>query len=169
MKRDTSAPARSVAERVLSILEVFNPERPTLRLSDISRHTGMPLTTTHRLVRELVSWGALERDQRGGYWIGLRLWEVGALAPRSLGLREAALPFMEDLYEATHENVQLAVRDGRDGVYVERITGWDAVTVRTKVGARWAAARHRRGAGASRVRTARRSGAGAGRAARTVH
>jgi DNA-binding IclR family transcriptional regulator len=137
MKRDTSQPVRTVAERVLAILEVFSTDRPMLRLSDISRHTGMPLTTTHRLVRELVSWGALERDDRGAYWIGLRLWEVGALAPRGLGLREAALPFMQDLYEATHENVQLAVRDGCDGVYVERITGWDAVTVRTRVGARW--------------------------------
>ena len=94
MKRDVSAPTRTVAERVLGILEVFTAQRPVLRLSDISRHTGMPLTTTHRLVRELVSWGALERDQHGGYCIGLRLWEVGALAPRSLGLRESALPFI---------------------------------------------------------------------------
>jgi DNA-binding IclR family transcriptional regulator len=137
VKRDASAPTRSVAERVLAILEVFSSQRPVLRLSDISRHAGMPLTTTHRLVRELVSWGALERDRHGGYWIGLRLWEVGALAPRGLGLRESALPFMEDLYEATHENVQLAVRDGVEGVYVERIAGWDAVSVRTKIGARW--------------------------------
>jgi DNA-binding IclR family transcriptional regulator len=122
---------------VLSILGVFTTQRPVLRLSEISRHTGMPLTTTHRLVRELVSWGALERDADGGYTVGLRLWEVAALAPRSLGLRESTLPFMEDLYEATHENVQLAVRDDVEGVFVERIAGWDAVAVRTRIGARW--------------------------------
>ena len=29
---------------------------------------------------------------------------------------------MEDLYEATHENVQLAIIDGMDAVYVERIS-----------------------------------------------
>ena len=73
------------------------------------------------------AWGALERGDDGRYRIGLRLWEVGALAPRGLGLREAALPFMEDLYEVTHENVQLAVREDLEVVFVERIAGRDAV------------------------------------------
>jgi DNA-binding IclR family transcriptional regulator len=66
------------------------------------------------------------------------VWELGALAPRGLGLREAALPFMEDLYEVTHENVQLAVRDGTDLVFVERIAGRSAVGVLTRVGGRFA-------------------------------
>ncbi|MFD5604363.1 IclR family transcriptional regulator, partial [Streptomyces sp. NPDC127064] len=47
------------------------------------------------------------------------------------------MPFLEDLYEATHENVQLAVRDGLEVVYIERISGRSAVGVRTEVGARW--------------------------------
>jgi hypothetical protein len=44
---------------------------------------------------------------------------------------------MEDLYEATHQNVQLAVREGLDGVYIERIAGRQAVPVLTRVGAHW--------------------------------
>src|SRR3712207_4810498 len=75
---------------------------------------------------------------RSRYRVGLRAWELGALAPRGLGLREAALPFMEDLYEVTHENVQLAVRDGTDVVFVERIAGRSAVGVLTRVGGRFA-------------------------------
>jgi DNA-binding IclR family transcriptional regulator len=66
------------------------------------------------------------------------VWELGALAPRALGLREAALPFMEDLYEVTHENVQLAVRDGEEVVFVERLASRDSVIVLTQVGARFA-------------------------------
>src|SRR3712207_6960959 len=56
----------------------------------------------------------------------------------ALGLREAALPFMGDLYEVTHQNVQLAVRDGDEVVFVERIAGRDAVNVLTQVGGRFA-------------------------------
>jgi DNA-binding IclR family transcriptional regulator len=89
-------------------------------------------------VGELCAWGGVERDEDGRYRVGLRVWELGALAPRGLGLREAALPFMEDLYEVTHENVQLAVRDGEELVFVERIAGRDAVSVRTQVGGRFA-------------------------------
>jgi DNA-binding IclR family transcriptional regulator len=129
----------SVTGRVLRVLDAFTAEHPDLSLSEISRRTGLPLTTAHRLVAELAAWGALERDDHGRYRIGLRLWEVAALAPRGLGLREIAMPFLEDLYEATHENVQLAVLDGTDVVYLERISGRDAVSVRTRVGGRWPA------------------------------
>jgi DNA-binding IclR family transcriptional regulator len=127
---------RSVVSRVLAVLGAFTADRTALGVSEISRLTGLPLTTAHRLVGELVRWGALERDDTGRYHVGLRLWEVGSLAPRGLGLREAALPFMEDLYEITHQNVQLAVLDGTEVVYVERIAGRHAVSVITRPGSR---------------------------------
>ncbi|RSM46873.1 IclR family transcriptional regulator [Actinoplanes sp. ATCC 53533] len=129
----------SVASRVLAVLGAFGADHRNLSLTQLSRRTGLPLATTHRLVGELAAWGALERDAQGRYRIGLRLWEVGSLAPRGLGLREMALPFLEDLYEATHENVQLAVLDGADVVYVERFAGRSSVGVRTRVGGRWPA------------------------------
>jgi DNA-binding IclR family transcriptional regulator len=129
----------SVTSRALRVLGAFSAEHPDLSLSEIGRRAGLPLATVHRLVGELVAWGALERDGRGRYCVGLRLWEVAALAPRGLGLREVAMPFLEDLYEATHENVQLAVLDGTDVVYLERISGRNAVPVLTRVGGRWPA------------------------------
>jgi DNA-binding IclR family transcriptional regulator len=137
--RPAARPARTVTSRVLSVLDVFTDQRRSLTLSEISRRSGIPLATTHRLVGELVSWGALERDDSGRYQIGLHLWEVGALAPRGLGLRQAAMPYLEDLYEATHQHVQLAVLDGLEVVYVERLSARDAVGVRSRVGGRWPA------------------------------
>jgi DNA-binding IclR family transcriptional regulator len=131
---------RTAGGKVLAVLGAFTRERPALTLSDISRAVTVPLSTAHRLVAELCRWGALERDDDGRYRIGLRIWELGALAPRGLGLREAALPFMEDLYEVTHENVQLAVRDDEEVVFVERFAGRDAVSVYTQVGGRFALA-----------------------------
>ena len=120
------------------MLGAFTRERPALALSEIARAVDVPLSTAHRLVAELCSWGALERGDDGRYRVGLRIWELGALAPRGLGLREAALPFMEDLYEVTHENVQLAVRDDLEVVFVERFAARDAVAVYTQVGGRFA-------------------------------
>lgn len=125
-----------MAGRALAVLGCFDSAHPRLTLSEISRRAGLPLTTAHRQVGELTRWGALERDVEGAYRIGLRLWEVGSLAPRRTDLREAALPFLEDLYEITHENVQLAVLDGADVVYLERISGRRAVHVLTRPGMR---------------------------------
>ncbi len=129
---------RSLSGKVLDVLGTFQADHAELTLSELSRRSGLPLTTTHRLVHELAKWGALERNADGRYHIGLHLWEIAALAPRGLGLREVALPYLEDLYEATHENVQLAVRDRLEVVYVERLTGRDSVRVLTRVGGRFA-------------------------------
>jgi DNA-binding IclR family transcriptional regulator len=127
-----------VLGRALQILEAFGPRHTVLTLTDLARRAGLPLSTVHRLAGELVTWGALERDAGGRYSVGLRLWEVGSLAPRGLGLRERALPYLEDLSQVTHENVQLAVRERAEVVFVERIAGSRAVPVHTRVGGRFA-------------------------------
>ncbi|MFA1543123.1 IclR family transcriptional regulator [Actinomadura monticuli] len=129
----------TVTSRVLDILEAFSADRAALTITEIGRRAGLPLSTAHRLVGELARWGALERDADGRYRVGLRLFEVAALAPRGPALRTAAMPFLEDLYEATHENVHLAVLDGLDVVYIERISARDAVHVFSRVGGRWPA------------------------------
>ncbi|MFE9687612.1 IclR family transcriptional regulator [Streptomyces sp. NPDC006285] len=127
----------SAPGRLLAVLAAFDHDHPALSLTDISRRAGLSLTTAHRLVGALTDWGALERDPAGLYHVGLRLWEIAALSPRGLALRQIALPYLEDLYEATHENVQLAVRDGSEVVYIEWISGRSAVGVKIQVGARW--------------------------------
>lgn len=129
---------RSVTAKVLAMLAAFTPATPALTLSELARRAGISLPTAHRRARELLEWGALERDGEGRYRVGLRLWEVASLAPRGLRLREVAMPFLEDLYEVTHENVQLAVREGLELVFVERIAGRQAVPVLTRVGGRFA-------------------------------
>jgi DNA-binding IclR family transcriptional regulator len=129
-------PGVSVTARVLRVLEAFSDAHPRLSLTEISHRADLPLTTAHRITDELTRWGALERDDDGRYRVGLRLWEVGALAPRGPALRERAMPFLEDLYEATHQNVQLAVLDGAEALYLERISGRRAVRVVSRVGGR---------------------------------
>lgn len=136
----TTRPVRSgVTARVLDVLGAFSAKDPVLGLTDIARRTGLPLTTVHRIAGELAAGGALDRGDDGRYRIGLRLWEIAHLAPASHGLREAAMPFLEDLHEVTRHNVQLAVLDPDDAgevVYVERLSSRDAVSIVTRTGSR---------------------------------
>ena len=127
---------RSVISKVVALLDAFSPAAPELSLNELAALTGLPVSTTYRLASELVTWGGLERVEGGGYRIGLRLWEIGSLAPRGETLREVALPYMHDLYEATHENVHLAVLDGTEALYVEKLSGRRAMPVRTRRGGR---------------------------------
>jgi DNA-binding IclR family transcriptional regulator len=128
---------RSVLGRALRILDAVKDTAGGLSLSEISRRTGVPLTTAHRIVSELHEWGALERDASGAYQIGLRLWELATVTPRSVGLQRVALPFMQDLLKTTHRGVHLAIREKDQVVFVERFLSPETATDRAQVGAHY--------------------------------
>jgi len=127
----------TAAAKALAVLGTFDRNRQSQSLSQIADHAGLAVSTAHRVVAELAAWGALERDDSGKWHVGLRLWEIASLCPTTQILREVALPFMQDLYEATHENVQLAVREGTELVFIERIAGHSSVDLLTSVGSRF--------------------------------
>ncbi|MDR7303997.1 IclR family transcriptional regulator [Haloactinomyces albus] len=118
----TGAHPKSVAARVLSVLEAFDTEHYALSLSDIARRSGLPFATCHRLIKELVTWGALVRID-GRYRIGHKLWSLGRLSPVRQDLAEVAAPFMHDVLFLTHHVVNLFVLDGTKALLLERISG----------------------------------------------
>ena len=126
----------TVTGRVAALLGAFGTEHSAMTLSELSRRTGLPLTTVHRLTGELTRHGLLERDDEQRFRIGLRLWEIASTASRAVDLRDAALPVLQDLYSATRENVQFAVLDGAEAVYLERLSGPESVHVVNRVGSR---------------------------------
>ena len=123
-----------VVDRAFSLLAAYDAAHRRLTLRELSRRSGIPVSSTLRLAGRLVAWGALERDEDGQYSIGLRLLEVASLAPRGHGLRQVALPFMSDLAAVTQQHVQLAVREGLEVTLVERFSSHSSVPVRYRVG-----------------------------------
>jgi DNA-binding IclR family transcriptional regulator len=136
MAGNTSAPGATVASRVLALLGAFDEHHPRLTLTELAGRAGLPVPTAHRLVGELVGWGALARTPTGDYVVGRRLWDLGLLAPVQWGLRELASPYLHDLYGATLATVHLAVRDGSEVLYIDRLAGHASVPVVSSVGSR---------------------------------
>lgn len=132
----TSEPGRSVSSRLLALVFSFEPGSTELSLADLSRRTGLPHPTARRLVLELTKAGALERRANGRFAVGLRLWQLGTLAPLTESLRSLAQPFIEDLYTALHQHVQLAVLDGNEAVIIERLSAPRALGLVSQVGGR---------------------------------
>ncbi|MGH8987856.1 MAG: IclR family transcriptional regulator [Acidimicrobiales bacterium] len=128
--------AASVTSRALTILGAFDAKHVTLTLSELARRSDLPLATAHRLVGELVSWGALVRSSTGSYEIGQRIWELGLLAPVPSGLRQVAAPFLQDVYRATSATVHFAVREGTKALYLDRISGNGSIPLVSRVGGR---------------------------------
>jgi len=128
--------SRSVTSKALAVLGTFDPTHTRRTLSEIAMASGLPLSTTHRLIAELVAWQGLTRGADGRYEIGRRIWVLGSLSAVSRELRAIALPFMQDLSATTGENVHIAVLDGDLALYIDRISGRRAVPVVSRPGAR---------------------------------
>jgi IclR family pca regulon transcriptional regulator len=108
-------------ERGLAILGCFTPKRPVLGIADIADELGMSRSTTHRYVITLVALGYLEQGASRKYRLGLRVTDLGMSALNSTGLREHAHPYLEDLRQRTSYTSSLAVLDGSDILYVDRV------------------------------------------------
>jgi DNA-binding IclR family transcriptional regulator len=123
-------------ERAFRLLAAFGPADRSMSLTAMSVRADIPKSSALRIARQLVECGALERLGDAEFVIGLRLLEIASLAPRGHGLRQTALPFMEDLHVATRQHVLLAVRDGAEAVLVERLSARGAGKVLYRVGGR---------------------------------
>ncbi|WP_346777404.1 IclR family transcriptional regulator [Streptomyces sp. HNM0575] len=125
-----------MSSRLLDLLFSFSPGESELSLAELSRKTGLPHPTARRLVLELTKTGALEMRPDGRFGIGVRLWQLGTLAPLTESLRTMAQPFIEDLYTALHQHVQLAILDGEEAVIIERLSAPRALGLVSQVGGR---------------------------------
>jgi DNA-binding IclR family transcriptional regulator len=133
---DNEPRGRTVLSRAFAVLDSFADGGPEQTHGLITRTTGLSAATAHRILAELVEWGAVERTGRGRYRIGLHLWRLGSLAPQSRELRDVALPYLQDLLEVTHEVVHLVVLDENQALYVERLESRPGVSVVSQVGGR---------------------------------
>ena len=131
-----SRPGATVTGRALALIGAFDEQHRTLTLTELAARADLPVPTAHRLLGELMSWGAIERETGGTFVIGRRLWDAAMLAPVQRGLREVASPYLHDLYAATRATVHLAVRDGTSVLYVDRLRGQASVRVVSTIGSR---------------------------------
>jgi DNA-binding IclR family transcriptional regulator len=127
--------AASSLSRGLSLLELFTPDESEISIREMARRTGMPKSTTHRLVGDLLAWGALERGRKG-VRLGVRMFELGNLVPDQSRLRDLAVPFAQSLAEVTHLTSNVAMRQGADIIYVEKINALDLRVPHSRVGGR---------------------------------
>jgi DNA-binding IclR family transcriptional regulator len=124
-----------VIGKVTAILDAFTAEDHGVGFAELRRRTGLPKATLHRLAGELVAARLLDRVD-GQFHLGGHLFQLGLRASVERGLVEVATPFLEDLYERTHETVHLGLREGTEVVYVLKIGGHRQAPAPSRLGGR---------------------------------
>jgi DNA-binding IclR family transcriptional regulator len=125
----------SMVDRVVQILGVFERSGGMLTLGQISSRSGLPRSSVHRILQQLVSARWLHRRDNE-YTLGLRMFEIGSLVVHRSRISDVARPFMQELCAATGHVVHLAVLDEHDVVYLEKVGGAYANMLPSRVGGR---------------------------------
>lgn len=119
------------------LLKEFSGVDRQLGVTELAARLGLGKSTVHRLLATLAEERLLEHDAVSGrYRLGLGIYELGAVVTAHVDLHEAAMPALVSLRERTGETVQVAVLDGLEAVYVERLDSPHTVRVFSRVGHR---------------------------------
>ena len=101
-------------DRALSILDVLRLSDGGLTLGDVAARTGLPKSTTHRLLATLERRGLVARDaDAGGYRLATKTFEPVGAGPR---VRHV----LEDLASSSGETANLGALIGNEVLYVDR-------------------------------------------------
>ncbi|HEY2986519.1 MAG TPA: IclR family transcriptional regulator [Candidatus Binatia bacterium] len=124
-------------DRALTILELVGHSKKGLTNGEISRKIKIPKSTASYILRTLKQRGYLHRDDAlGKYRISAKLFSVGSQALRGLELHDVAYPLLQDVVEKTGLAGHLAILDGHEAVYIEKIDKPGFIRMNTWVGRR---------------------------------
>lgn len=122
-------------ERAVAILNAFSAEDHELGVTELAERLGLHKSTVHRFMVNLDAAGMVERNPRTGrYRLGMRIFELGGLVKQRMNLWDEALPFLESLVRDTGETGHLAVLDGGEAIYIERVEARRALRVPSAIG-----------------------------------
>jgi DNA-binding IclR family transcriptional regulator len=130
-----SIDTNTVLGKAVSVLFAFTVDDHVLTFTELRQRTGLAKGTLHRMLNDLVGVRLLDRTP-DGYRLSSQMFELGMRASVERGLLEVATPFMEDLYERTHETVHLGVLEGAEVVYVAKIGGHRQAPAPSRIGGR---------------------------------
>jgi DNA-binding IclR family transcriptional regulator len=133
----TPADCPSILAKAFDLLRAFNAQERVMTLSEISRSSGLPKSTVHRLLPRLIEFGAIE-VHRNGYMLGLGLLELGVTTPAG-HMRDLALPHLTELHARTGLTVRLAVLRQFDVVYLEKLSSRPGRDDGPRIGSRYPA------------------------------
>lgn len=106
----------------LRVLEALALSSTPQSISTLSRQLELQKSNVHRTLGTLIEAGFAYKDaDTSRYGATLKLWEMGSRVISRNFLRRAALPFMRTLHQESQETVYLAILDGTDVMYLEKI------------------------------------------------
>lgn len=124
------------AQKALRMIELFCASPAPRGVSELGRELSLPKSNIHRLLTTLEAEGYLRRTDDKTYTLTFKLWSLGAMMMSRIDVKAVAPVHMQRLVKATGESSLLAVLDGYDVVYIDKVESEQAIQATTKIGSR---------------------------------
>ena len=126
-----------VIDRLLDILELLSLEQDGLGVTEIGNRIGLHKSTVYRIVSALAERGYIEKvPGRSVYKIGLKLVEISSVYLNSIELKTEARPFMHELTSRLSLPSHLAILDGTEAVYIDKVDMVSNIRLYSQIGRR---------------------------------
>ncbi len=123
--------------RGMNLLSTLSESFQPLSLTELARQLSLSKSTVQRLTYTLLRLGYLDRDKETKkFHLGQRAMVLGLSIVRHSDLRKVAFPHLEKTSKEIGETVNLAILDGTEIVYVERIKTQQILNINLEVGSR---------------------------------
>ncbi|WP_164155292.1 IclR family transcriptional regulator domain-containing protein [Sandarakinorhabdus rubra] len=126
----------STLERGLKVLRAFDASRPEMALVDVAAATGLSPAVARRCLKTLVSLGYIRQDGRR-FLLTPEVLAFGSAYLSSMNIETVAVPPLQALSAQTGDSVSLAVRSGREILYVVHIPSNRRIRIGAGVGTRF--------------------------------
>ena len=122
-------------DKGLHILTMIAERDEGLTLSEVSRLSGVPKPTAHRLISVLLGYGMVRSGPNDRYLVGPRCLVLGNQFLNGLDLRQEAGDLLRKLARDTRETCHLGIKEGTLIIYIEKVESPHAVRMYSRVGA----------------------------------
>ncbi|MEV5709633.1 IclR family transcriptional regulator [Actinoallomurus sp. NPDC052274] len=133
---DSKSPVGSV-DRALRIIQLLSDSGQGVTLDDLATRSGIPRSSLHRLLGALKHRGfAAQPEPNGPYFLGSELMAAAFRFHDRLDLRALVQPVLVRLRKELNETVHMAVLDGAEVVYVDKVEAIHPITMSSVIGGR---------------------------------
>ena len=121
----------------LQVLEFVARADRNVKIADVAGELGLTKSNAYRALKTLESAGFIHQDKVDkDFAASVKIWELGMQVVARIDLRSRAAKALQNLARRSNETVHLAVLDGTDVVYVDKIDSVEPVAAYTRLGGR---------------------------------
>lgn len=126
-----------VMDRALDLMEQLSTSEQGLSITELSRRTGLPKSTVHRILNTFASRHYVEKKSDTDFYVlGYKFVEIASIYLNKIVLKTEAVPIMHNVACMFNVTSYLGVLENNEVMYLERVEPLNSLRLYSQIGKR---------------------------------